>query len=119
MHNAKILADSISKKSKLECLGGKIGARSPKSTAIVALSLHNLVCNLSSFESLCRSNRKLGKIGEHAGVILLKRDKNLERQLQSMSGQYSEYQLAKDQESNLVHCTSKGGSMCIHSLIWK
>lgn len=64
---AKQLLESISNDSKLErfVMDCAIGTKSAKCVMLLKPVLQQLICNTTSFESLCESNHVLGDIGTH------------------------------------------------------
>lgn len=61
----KRLLEAIPKESKIERLTGYVGTCSDKSTNILAPALRDAVLDLSSFDSICRSNHRLVCIGHN------------------------------------------------------
>ena len=61
----QMLVESVSSNSKLEILGGNVGVFGTDNDSIMLISqsVQNLVCNLSSFQSLCQSNHQLSYAG--------------------------------------------------------
>lgn len=63
-HACKMI-ESISKNSNLEEFEGSIGTSSKQCRELLVPVLEKLLCDTSSFDSLCQSNHNLWKLGTH------------------------------------------------------